>query len=639
MSQKLKILLICIFLAVSTIVAFWQVYQSDFVNFDDPIYVTENRYVQHGLSVQGIRWAFTSSHADFWHPLTWLSLMLDYQLYGLKPAPYHLTNLILHILSTLLLFWILNRMTGFIWRSAFVAALFAIHPLHVESVAWVAERKDTLSTFFFILTLCTYLRFTEKRTTYRYLVSLACFFLGLMAKPMMVTLPFVLLLLDYWPLNRFKPSPGLPNPPPVNPAGANTKDRKAMAARKRLKSKLPPSNTSRLLKDIPPEVVLLRLLKEKSFFFAFAMILSVITYYTQHTVSYVTFPFSARIANAIVSYTVYLAKMMWPLNLAVFYPFPQQLPTWQVFGATLLLLIITIAVTYVSVRLPYLFVGWFWYIGTLLPVIGFIQVGKHAFADRYTYIPLIGLFIIAAWAIPDLLKKFRYRQKMLVAASTLILACCFITTYTQVGYWKNSITLFEHALKVTDHSDIAHNSLGIALRSIGQMNEAESHYREALIINPDNEQVHYNLANLLRTNGKTDEAIDHYNEALRVNPNYAKAHLNLGNSFMSLGRYQNAIDHFRKAIASGDTHAGIYCNIGSALLAMGQPEEAANQFREAIRIQPDFAEAYNELGRILAMEGKMTEATVCFKEALRLKPDLASARTNLKKVESIYNKY
>jgi len=638
LSESSRKTLVCFVLFILTLAVFYQVRHFDFVNLDDPVYVTANRHVQGGLSPEGIRWAFSTAHASFWHPLTWLSLMLDHDLYGLKPGGYHLTSLILHVLNTLLLFWLFHRMTGALWRSAFVAALFALHPLHVESVAWVSQRKDTLSTFFWMLTLCAYVVHTQKQAFHRYLLALACFTLGLMAKPMLVTLPFVLLLLDYWPLNRFQGRDAGPSPPPVSPQGGGRKRLEAGPKKNASQKNMSPPKSPVPARAASPGAVAWRLVMEKIPFFVLSAVFSAVAYYAQHQVSYITFPVGSRIANALVAYVVYLQKTFWPFNLAVFYPFPEALPAWQVLGAALILALTSVAVFAAAKRRPFLMVGWLWYVGILVPVIGIVQVGKHALADRYTYIPLIGLFVMAAWGVPELLKKWRHGRAALIAMTILIIAGLAAVTWTQAGHWKNSMTLLEHALKVTDRNDLAHNNIGIALRGAGKVAEAEFHYREALRIRPDSEQAHFNLGNLLLAGGRTDEAISQYQEALRIRPGYQNAHVNLGAALMSRGLYGQAAVHYRKAISLGNVDAGIYCSLGAALGATGQMDEAAVQLRQAILVRPNFAEAHNELGRVLAMQGKTLEGIVHFREALRLKPDFAAARSNLQTALSVANK-
>lgn len=630
-----RFLLICLLLALVTLAAFWKVNYSDFINYDDPVYVTENSNVQSGLTSEGIRWAFSTAYAEFWHPLTWLSLMLDYELYGLKPGGYHLTNLLLHMASTLLLFWLFQRMTGALWRSAFVAALFALHPLHVESVAWIAGRKDTLSTFFWMLTLCSYVYYTEKPAVCRYLLALLCFTCGLMSKPMLVTLPFVIILLDYWPLKRLYAPKAIVPSPNIAPSAANRKpgDRKQRQAglkKETLKKKISPQDVPQPLAAQTGERGLLQALQEKIPFFILAIVFSGIALYAQYRVSFKTFPLASRMANAFISYVVYIEKTLWPQSLAVFYPFQSLFPLWKVAGAAMLLLLISMAVIAAARRLPYLFVGWFWYTGILLPVIGIIQVGKHALADRYTYIPLIGLFIMAAWGLPELLKKWRYQRPALFLSAALILSCLFVITWFQVGYWQDSITLFRHALSITTDNDVAHNNLGIALREKGNIEEAISHYREVLRINPDDGEAHNNLGNALFMRGQLREAEFHLREALRSKPKNAEVHYNLGIIMSSQGRNDEAIYHFRAALSINPDYLEAHFNLGNILASQGIFSEAITNYAEVIRLNPNDEKAHNNMGRALLVQGKIDEAIAHFESALRIQPDLKFAQDNLR---------
>jgi hypothetical protein len=398
-SDKYWSLCIYLTLALATLAVFWQVLGHDFVNYDDPDYVYRNPNVQSGITLSSIKWAFTTGHAANWHPLTWLSHMLDWQLFGDNPGWHHLTNLFLHIANTLLLFAVLKRMTNALWRSAFVAAAFALHPLHVESVAWVAERKDVLSTLFWMLTIAAYLRYLERPGTGRYLLTLLIFALGLMAKPMLVTLPFVLLLLDYWPLGRFQFGQIVKS--------VGQQSRKSLNAFSHWK-------LSR------------HLLLEKVPLFALSAISSIVTFLVQRTAGAVTsvetLPLKLRIANTFVSYLTYIQKMVWPSRLAMFYPYPDKTDLiWQTVVFALLLLIISLGVIWLMRRRRYLLTGWLWYLGTLVPVIGLVQVGDQALADRYTYVPLTGLFIIIAWGVPDLIAKWRFRKHALAASAIAVL--------------------------------------------------------------------------------------------------------------------------------------------------------------------------------------------------------------------------
>ena len=441
---------VCLFLVIGILAVYWQVGNHEFVNYDDKDYITENQHVQAGLTLKSIAWAFTSTYASNWHPLTWLSHMLDCEIYGLNPRGHHFTNVFFHILNSILLFLIFKRMTGAFWKSAFVAALFAIHPLHVESVAWAAERKDVLSTFFCMLTMGAYILYVENQGIKKYLLTVLLFTLGLMAKPMLITLPFVLLLLDYWPLGRFnKRSPAL------------------------------------------------QLIWEKIPLFVLTAVSSIVTFLVQQKAmsSLEVFPITARIFNALVSYLSYIVKMIWPFHLAIFYPYPGMPPVWQIAGACLLLVFISCIAIRTVRRYPYFAVGWLWYLGTLVPVIGLVQVGLQSMADRYTYIPLTGIFIIIAWGIPDLIAKWRYKKIGLFITTTTLISILMICTWSQVGCWRNSITLFSHAINVTENNSVAHNNLGSAFADQGKASETIKHYAEALRIDPMYADAHYNLGN------------------------------------------------------------------------------------------------------------------------------------------------
>jgi len=440
---SLKNSLIYLALTISVLLVFWQVRDFGFVEFDDGAYIYENQHVLNGLTRDGIHWAFTTGHEANWHPATWLSLMLDCQWFGTNPGRMHLVNVFWHLANTLLLFGALKRMTGSLWPSAFVAAAFALHPMHVQSVAWITERKDVLSTFFLLLTLAAYAGYVRRPSAFRYAAALLLFALGLMAKPMLVTLPFVLLLLDYWPLNRFE--------------GA-----------------WPQKNSGRQAGPSVPATdnhsILLRLLIEKVPFIALSVVSSVITFLVQRGAMT---PMDGlgrkdRIFSAAMAYFEYIKKLFWPGDLAVLYPLgqPGDILPGQFALCVLLLLGVTLLVLLGGRRRPYLPVGWFWFVGTLVPVIGLVQVGSQAYADRYTYIPYIGLFIMMAWGVPDLLKKWKYRKEILLALSALSILCLSIITWTQVGYWQDSITLYDHTLKVTDNNWFIYNNRGIFIITI-----------------------------------------------------------------------------------------------------------------------------------------------------------------------------
>ena len=598
---------ICLVLITVTLAVFWQVSNHEFVNFDDDDYISENPHVQSVLSRQAIIWAFTATRAANWHPLTWLSHMIDCQLYGLNPSGHHLTNVLFHLVNTLLLFLLLNRITGASWRSGFVAALFALHPLHVESVAWVAERKDVLSTLFWLLTMWAYIYYVEKPRLHRYLFTLLLFALGLMAKPMLVTLPCVLLLLDYWPLKRIELGQSASGQPAV----------------------IQPSTIAK-----KPGAQAFRLLLEKTPLFVLVAVSSVVTFVVQKSGGAVgaleVYPIKIRVANALFSYVSYMVKMIWPQNLAVFYPHPgQSLPMWQAAAAGLLLLLISIAVIRAGRRQSYLPVGWLWYLGTLVPVIGLVQVGAQAMADRYTYVPLIGLFIMAAWGVPELLAKYRFQRTVLATLATILLVTLTLVSKRQVRHWQNSLTLFQQAVEVTADNYVAHDSLGNALAQQGMLDQAIVHYREALRIKSNLVNTHNNLGVALLQQGEINRAMAQYYQALRLKPDSAETHNNLGVALFTVGQLDQAIGHYLTAIKLDPNFGKAYNNLGNALARQGKLDEAFSQYYKALELKANYPEAHNNLGVALAQQEKLREAIAHFKRALQLRPDYAQARSNL----------
>ncbi len=632
MSLKAKKLWILFSLLLLTAAAYWQSPSSDFINYDDPAYVTENDPVRAGLTMDSIMWAFTTVHVANWHPVTWLSHMLDCQIFGLNPAGHHFTSLFLHIANTLLLFLLLLRMTGALWQSAFVAALFALHPLHVESVAWIAERKDVLSTFFLILTIGAYVRYVEKPGMPRYGCTLLLFLLGLMAKPMLVTLPFLLLLLDFWPLNRFQISgqPGMnsaPAGPPEKPARG-----KSRGARRR--TGVSPQVAEPLPYDFPSWSRIRYLILEKIPLFILSAVFSAITLLNQQREGFVSslqsLPLDFRIANSLLSYVRYIGKMFWPDNLAVFYPHAKILPLWQVIGTALLLIVITAAVARVVKRFPYLIVGWLWYLGLLVPVIGLVSVGSQALADRYTYVPLVGLFIMIAWGAPELLEKWRVKKSVLAAAAAIVLSILTAVTWTQLSHWRDSAALFRHTIAVTGDNSIAQDLLGSALRSGGDVEGALVHFAEAIRINPYNAEAHNHMGNILAGRGALGEAVAHYAEAVRINPRDEIFHNNMGDALYAQGKIDEAIEHLRVALRIKPGFAEARYNLGSILGTQGKHAEAVAHFREAIRVKPGWAKLHNNLGSALLLQGDIDEAVRHFREALRIQPDYPTAQNNLR---------
>ena len=598
---------VCLLLFIATLAVYWQVGNYEFVNYDDAEYITENLHVQQGLTRDSVIWAFTATDVSNWHPLTWLSHMLDFQLYGFGPKGHHLTNVFFHLVNTLLLFLVLKWMTGALWRSGLVAALFALHPLHVESVAWVAERKDVLSTLFWMLTLWAYIGYTKRPGVKRYLLIILAFALGLMAKPMLVTLPFVLILLDYWPLKRIELGQSAIGLPAASQPSTTAKKPRAQA---------------------------FRLLLEKTPLFILAAVSSLVTFFVQRSGGAVgaleTYPLSIRIANALLSYVTYIIKMIWPQNLAVFYPHPgQSSPMWQAALAGLLLVVVSIGVVRAGRRYPYLPVGWLWYVGTLVPVIGLVQVGGQAMADRYTYVSLIGLFIIIAWGVPEMTAKYRYGKSALAVGAGSLVIALMVSTSLQLKYWENSITLFDHALRVTERNYLAHNNFGNALVELGRVDEALIHFTEAVKIRPSFSKAHNNLGNALARQGRDKEAMGHLTRALQLEPNFPMAHNNLGNLFEKQGKIKEAAFHYSTAFHLDPTLAEPYFNLGNLLARQGKLEEAIANLSMALQLKPNFAEAHNSLGVVLAYTGRSNEAIAHFTEALRIKPGFVQARNNL----------
>ena len=570
--SRSKDLLVCLGLVAATWAVFGQTLAHDFVNFDDHVYVYENPLVIRGLSIEGIIGAFTHTHARNWHPLTTVSHMLDCQLFGLNAGGHHLTNVILHTISVLLLFLVLKQMTGARWQSVFVTVLFAIHPLHVESVAWIAERKDVLSAMFFMLTLAAYARYARAPSTPRYLLVALLFAFGLMSKPVLVTLPFVLLLLDYWPLGRIG-------------------DQKSEVG-------------SRLR----------RLITEKIPLFVLSALSCIATLLTQRQGPNAIdqLPFLWRLNNSFVSYVTYLWQMLWPARLAVFYPHPNdRLPFLEVTAAIAFFVGISLLAIYLRRTKPYLVTGWFWYLGMLVPVIGLVQVGEQAHADRYTYLPQIGLYIMIAWTVGDLLLKStpRVRRALVGVAAALAIVSLGVRAFGQASYWKNSETLWNHTLAVTGENDVAHNNLGFLFLRRGELDEAISQFQAALDIRSRNTDTHYslgaaliqnNLGNALFRKHLWDEAIDHLQEAVRLRPDYPDAYFNLGSVLFQQGRIDQAIAQWQKALAIRPRDAEAHRNVASALRKQGNVKEAIAEYEQALNLVSEDSVALNNLAWILA---------------------------------------
>jgi len=626
--------LICLALAILTVITFWSLKDCGFINLDDNIYVYENASVQSGLNWNSIGQAFSSelTKVGHWHPLTWLSWMLDYQIFGLNPQGFHLINLLFHVMNTLLLFLILRRMTKTLWPSAFVAALFAIHPLHVESVAWIAERKDVLSTFFWMLTLGAYSYYVESPGFRRYCFVFLFFALGLLAKPMLVTLPFVLLLLDYWPLRRFQER--RPD------HKVQTEESKLLTSDKQKKKSkkndvVTVKETLEVKKPAEPEYkwsLIYPLLREKVPLFVLVILSSLATYMAAQSAGAVTsiekLPLGVRIGNAFISYIAYIGKMIWPSNLAVFYPYPKGLILWQVIGSVLLLIAITLVVIWRAKKSPYLATGWLWYAGTLVPVIGIVQAGVQAMADRYTYISLIGLFIMVAWGLPELLKKWKYRKEILFTASALIILCLSIITWTQVGYWQNSISLFDHTLKVTDNNWFTYSSRGNTYYDLGNYQQAIEDYDRAIEIKPGYAEAYSNRGIAYHKLGNYKHAIADLSRAIEIKPGYAMAYNNRGNAYNVLGNYSQAIEDYGRAIEIKPGYAEAYYNRGTSYNSIGNYQQAIADLKRAIEIKPVYPEAYINRGFAYKGLGNYQQAIEDYGRAIDTKPDYAYAYLN-----------
>jgi tetratricopeptide (TPR) repeat protein len=605
------VLWISLALIAVTVVVYTAVRRHGFVNLDDPRYVTENAVVAAGLTWRGALWAFTTGYASNWHPLTWLSHMLDVQLYGMQAGGHHLTSLLLHIANTLLLFGVLYRMTGAVGRSAFVAALFAVHPLHVESVAWVAERKDVLSTLFWMLTLWTYVSYVRQPQWNRYVLVIVCFALGLLAKPMLVTLPCVLLLLDYWPLGRMTPD----------------------HARGR--------NSAGVMPRSPRLTIPWHLLREKLPLVALALASSVITFVVQQQGGSVAgledIPLVNRAENALTSYVAYIWKMLWPARLGAFYPFPIALASWQVISAAAILIGASAVAIRERRRHPFLVVGWFWYLGTLVPVIGLVQVGGQAMADRYTYIPLVGLFVIVAWGVPALLERRSMGHRpaegfqwiALVTVAGFVIAALTLAARAQVQHWRHSIAIWEHTLQVTDENSVARNSLGGYLIVVGRAGEALPHLLEAVRIDPNSAGAHNNLGAALIQQGKVSESVPHFAKAASLSPEYADAHHNLGVALDRQGHLDAAIQELGKAVRLTPQQAMWHYQLGEMLARQGKVDEAMVHYLEALRLQPRHAQAHVGVGNVLSRQGRTDEAIAHYLQALQSRPLLEEAHNNL----------
>ncbi len=570
-------------LVLSILIVYAQVRHFDFVDYDDTAYVSQNRHVQEGLTAENFKWAFTAIVSSNWMPVTLLSHMLDVQLFGLHSGMHHLVNVVFHILAALLLYAMLQRATRATGCSAFVALVFALHPLHVGSVAWVAERKDVLSAFFFFLALYCYVRYTEEPSPARYLSVVASFCLGLMSKPMLVTFPFLLLLLDLWPLQRLR----WPNPAP-------------------------------------------KIFREKLPLFALSAAASGVTYWAQKSTGAVQLiPFGMRLKNALVSYVIYLGQTFWPARLAVFYPYPREIAVWHAVAALTLILVLSIPAILAWQKRPYLTIGWFWYLGTLVPVVGLVQVGQQPHADRYTYLPIVGLTVMLAWGAAEVAGKWPKSKPVIAATAILVCALLMGDAWKQVSYWQNTETLFEHALEVTDNNWMVQTYLAMHLvRLPGRRGDAVEHFGEALRINPDYVEANNDLGWCLADAGLCGAAIPHFEAALRIKPDMAEARDNLGRCLVSGGQYDAAIGQFEAAVRIQPDNPAFHFELGQALeKAPGRTSEAIREYQAVLRLSPNAVAADHSLGMLLAGLGRTQEALAHLEAAQQLRPDPERSKT------------
>lgn len=555
-------ILIVLLIIVSILLVYAQVGSHEFINFDDQLYVTNNPIVKAGVTWNGIKWAFSFSDRTYWHPLTWLSHMVDCELFGLNPGKHHLVNVFLHIINSILLFLVFMMMTGTLWRSAFVAFLFALHPINVDSVAWIAERKNLLSTLFCMLTIMAYIYYSRRPSFYKYILILFVFMLGLLSKPMLISIPFVLILLDFWPLKRIN-FDSLLTREQISTGISNERRAQRTQALKLLIEKIP--------------LLILSLVIIGTSIISFQHHSNVISSNLIST--------KLRVANALVSYVNYIGKLIWPRNLTIYYPFPASLPMWEVIGAGVFICAVTILAGLYAKKFPYLIVGWLWYLGALVPVSGLIQVGLWpAMAERWVYLPAIGLFMLVAWLIPDLVSEFRFKKLVLSTPAVMVICILMIVTWRQAGYWKNDFTLFSHALQVNERNSIAYSNLGDYYLNIN----------------------------------KPGEAIEYYDKSIQINPYDPLVQNNFAIALLREGRYEESIKYFKKAILSYPGDPQLYSGLGIAFAHRNRNTEAIEYFSKSLDIDPGNAEVHFELAYILSEEGRVDEAIVNFKKVLSI---------------------
>ena len=605
-SRRHSSVLISLLLVLITTSVYWQVINFDFINYDDNEYVFDNPHVQDGITYDSIIWAFTTGHSSNWHPLTWLSHMMDCQIFGICAGGHHLTSLLFHIINSLLLFFVFRKMTGSQLQSAFVAALFALHPLHIQSVAWVSERKDVLSAFFWMLTLWAYVRYVRQSGWPRYLLILFFYICGLMSKPMVVTLPFVLLLLDYWPLKRFRLD----------------------ESKEYLRAKI------------------LGLLGEKIPLFILTAASAGITFLVQHQSgamrSFEIIPFSDRLSNILISYIQYIIKFLYPINLGIFYPFPDTIPGWKVITSILILGAISWAAVKLINRKPWFIVGWLWFLGTLVPVIGIVQVGIQSMADRYMYLPMIGLLILISWGIPELLGKWHFRKAILSLSSALVIIIFLWITHFQLTYWTDTYTLFNRAIAVTKNNAFAYNVVADEFASKGDDKSAEKYFLAALAIKPNDTDALKGLGQLAYLTGDYDNALHYYQRALKISPADAeilnrtgKTYYNLGLLSSKQGKFNEALDNYKMAISMNPQDDNAYKSLADLLFSQGDMIQALKNYSEALQITPDDATTHYNIGVILYHQKKIKAAQDHFYQAVQIDNSYEKARIALAMTRNI----
>jgi len=590
----MRVLAVCAALAVMTAVTFGRAVTFGFVTYDDDAYVYENPHIRHGLTAKAVSAAFTHSHVSSWFPLAILSHAVDVEVFGIdKPNGHHFTSILIHGLNVILLFLVMKRMTSEFWLSAITAALFAVHPLHVEPVVWISSRKDVLSAFFWMLMLWAYADYTQRPTPGRYMVVMSWFTLGMLAKPVLVTAPLVLIFLDFWPLGRLNRNTG----------------------RRRL----------------------VRLCAEKVPLLAIGSLLAVVQVLVQRsggaTPGLTDYPLLTRLSNALVSYLAYAAKTIVPCGLAPYYPhLGKAIPAWQIAIALVVILSVSAGV-FAMRRYRFLVVGWLWYLGTLVPTIGIVQVGSHAMADRYTYVPLIGLFIMVVWAGAEAVRTRPHAARRLASAVAVVwLVALTVMAWRQVGVWRNNETLYRHALHVEPNAGIMHNNLGAWLRQQGRLDEAYTHCVAATQFSPTYAAAFNNLGNVLFSMKRYDEATEAYNRAIELDSQYPEAYGNKGNALLSQGRYEAAIDAYRTSLRLNPDYADAHSNLGSALYSTGDVDLARQQYLETIRLRPNHADAHFNLGVVHLQQGHVEDAKAEWRTVLEIQPQHPRAREALVQV-------